>query len=190
MKKGIITFILFNIISVFAIFAQGVDVEIPAGRTQVIDDFENGNYWIWAGSDWDRYGGHKYSDGCGLSKEHITQGKYSMELLLEPVVPGANATFFYDGNQDLSGAKWVVLDIYNAHPNGFSLNIVLQATDDWSWLQTDSYWITPGQHKVVFYVGHLNEHFDDVRRFNVNCYFGEKTNSESSLFIDNIYMIK
>ena len=113
-----------------------------------------------------------------------------MELLVEPVIPGANATFFYDGNQDLTGAKWIVLDIYNDHPNGFSLNLVLQATDNWNWLQTESYWITPGAHKVVFYVGHINEHFNDVRRVNVNWWFNQETKTESSLFIDNIYMIK
>jgi len=190
MKKGIIIFILFNIVSIFAIFAQGVDVEAPKGTTQVIDDFENGNYWIWAGSDWDRYGGHKYSDGCGLSKKHVSQGKYSMELLCEPVVPGANATFFYDGNQDLSGAKWIVLDVYSEHPKGFSLNLVLQATDNWNWLQTESYWITPGAHKVVYYVGHINENFNDVRRFNVNMWFNEAVKQESSVYIDNIYFIK
>lgn len=189
MKKSLFCIIAINILMMFSVYAQ-VDVEIPEGTVQVIDNFENGNYWIWAGSDWDRYGEHKISWGCNLSKEHVTEGKYSMELLCEPAHPGANATFFYDGSQDLSGAQYIVVDVYNPGPKGVTVNMVFQATNNWDWLDTQYYWISPGQHTVVFYMAHKNEHFDDVRRINFSVYFNDKIDHDSSIFIDNIRLIK
>jgi len=189
MKKGLFAFIFINLVLTCAVFAQ-VDVAIPEGKVQIIDNFENGNYWIWAGSDWDRYGGHKSSMGANLSKEHRTEGKYSMELLLEPITPGCGATWFYDGNQDLSGGKYIVADFYNPGPITYVTCFVLQATNDWKWLQTEMFNIPPGKHTVVFYVEHLNESFNDVRRINICSYFYETCTSDSSLFVDNIRLIK
>lgn len=189
MKKSFFCIIAINILMMFSVYAQ-VDAYIPEGEVQVIDDFENGNYWIWAGSDWDRYGEHKISWGCNLSKEHVTEGKYSMELLNEPSHPGASATFFYDGSQDLSGGEYIVADFYNPGPYGVSINMVMQATDNWNWLDTNYYWISPGAHTVVWYVGHKNEHFNDVRRINICVYFNEYCDYDTSLFVDNIRLIK
>lgn len=187
--KKLLTVLLINIAFVCSVFAQ-VDVGIPQGKVQVIDDFENGNYWIWAGSDWDRYGGHKASWGCHLSQKHVTQGHYSMELLLEPAENGTNAVWFYDGSQDLSGGKYIVMDIYNATPVKCKVSIVIQATDNWTWLETPSYEITPGKHRVVFDTSKINSDFNDVRRINVDATLHGKTKEDSSLFIDNILLIK
>lgn len=189
MKKGLFSVLFINLFLAASLFAQ-VDVPVPEGEVQVIDDFENGNYWIWAGSDWDRYGGHKSSMGCNLSKQHRTEGKYSMELLLEPVKPGASANWFYDGSQDLSGGKYVVADFYNPGPITYVTCIVFQATDKWEWLQSEMFNIPPGQHTVVFDVEKLNEHFNDVRRITISSFFFQECKEDSSLFVDNIRLIK
>jgi len=190
MKKSLFCIIAVNILMMFSVYAQ-VNAPIPEGEIQVIDDFEHGNYWIWAGSDWDRYGEHKVSWGCNLSKEHVTEGKYSMELLNEPTRPGSAATFFYDGSQDLSGGRFVAVDVYNPTAYGVSVNIVFQATDNWDWCDTQYYWIAPGQKAtVVFNVERHTSKLNDVRRVNFNIYFNETCKYDTSFFIDNIRLIK
>lgn len=187
--KKLFSIILINFALVCSVFAQ-VDVKVPEGQVQVIDDFENGNYWIWAGSDWDRYGGHKASWGCRLSQKHVTQGRYSMELLLESAYSGTNAVWFYDGSQDLSGGKYIVLDVYNATSVDCSISIVIQATDEWKWLETPSYVIKPGKHKIVLDTSKINGDFFDVKRINVNAFLLGNTKKDTSIFIDNILLIK
>lgn len=187
--KKFLTVLFINIAFALSAFAQ-VDAAVPPGPVQIIDNFENGNYWIWAGTDWDRYNGHKASMGCHLTRKNVTEGKYAMELLIEPMKSGANAVWFYDGTQDLSGGKYIVMDIYNATPVDCEISFVLQATDNWVWLETAKYVITPGKHTVVYSVSHLNKNFNDVRRINVNTFFRGSCNDETSLFIDNIRLIK
>lgn len=101
--KKFLTVLLINIAFVCSVFAQ-VDVGIPQGKVQVIDDFENGNYWIW--------------------------------------------------------------------------------------LETPEYEITPGKHRVVFDTSAINSDFNDVKRINVNATLLGNTKEDSSLFIDNILLIK
>lgn len=189
MKKGFFALIVINLFLTAAVYAQ-VDIEIPKGTVSVIDDFENGNYWIWAGSDWDKYGGHKSSDGCGLSKKGITEGKYAMELISEPVTPGCGSTWFYDGGVDMTGAKYVVADFYNPNDITFVTCFVMQTTDNWEWKQTEMFNIGPGKHTVVYPVEHLNEHFNEVKRINICSYFYQTSDKQTSLYVDNIRMIK
>lgn len=190
MKKGLFCLIALNILMVFSVYAQ-VNAPIPEGTVQIVDDFEHGNYWIWAGSDWDRYDVHKVCWGCNLSKEHVSEGKYSMELLNEPVVKGSSSTFFYDGSQDLSGGKYLVVDVYNPGPYGVSVNMVFQATDDWKWLDTAYYWVPPKlPSTIVFDISRYTEYLNDVRRINFCMFFNDRYDEDSSFFIDNIRIIK
>lgn len=189
MKKGIIALIFINLFLSSAVFAQ-VDIPIPQGIIQVVDNFENGNYWIWAGSDWDKYGGHKSSCGATLSKQHVSEGKYSMELMLEPINPGASATWFYDGDMNLAGAKYIVADFYNPGPITFVTAFVMQCTNNWNWNQSEMFNIPPGKHTVVFDVRNINKDFNDIKRINVTSYFYQENKDDTSLFIDNIRAIK
>ena len=52
--KKIFTFLAILLISSAAVFAQ-VDGAEPDGTSFLFDGFEKGNYWIWAGFDWDQY---------------------------------------------------------------------------------------------------------------------------------------
>lgn len=189
MKKIFLFLMIFSFTFATNLFAQ-VDATVPKGTVQIIDNFENGNYWIWAGSDWDQWGGHKVSSGADLYKKWVSEGKYSMQLVMDSVEPGNDATWFYDGGQDLSGGKYIVADFYNPTPIHHVIGIAIQATDNWTWLQTESYTLPPGQHTIVFYVENLNEHFDDIKRINITDYVFEKNDGDTSIFVDNIRLIK
>lgn len=189
MKKGLFALIFINMFMTAVVFAQ-VDISIPKGAVQVIDNFENGNYWIWAGSDWDKYGGHKSSDGVSLSKKGITEGKYALEMMLEPIGPGASATWFYDGGVDMTGGKYIVADFYNPNDITFVTCFVIQTTDNWEWNQTEMFNIYPGKHTVVFPVEHLNKNFNDVKRINICSFFYQTNDKSCSMYVDNIRLIK
>ncbi|MCR4742460.1 MAG: hypothetical protein K5866_06295 [Treponema sp.] len=189
MKKSFLAFLVFGFVFSAGLFAQ-VDIPIPKGQVQIIDDFENGNYWIWAGSDWDQWGGHKVSSGADLYKKWVSEGKYSMQLVMDSVEPGNDGSWFYDGGQDLSGGKYIVCDFYNPTPINHNVAIVLQCTDNWNWNQSDFFMLPPGEHTIVFKVEHLNEHFDEVKRINISDYVNEKHEGDTSIFVDNIRLIK
>lgn len=187
MKKLFSIFIFLNVFSV--VFAQ-VDVEIPKGQVQMIDDFENGNFWIWAGSDWDKYDYNAVSCGVALSKEHITHGKYSMELMHTAIDKEGTAVWFYDGSQNLSNGNYIVADFYNPGLVEHKVSFVIQATPQWKWLQTAEYIIPKGKHTVVFFVGDISADFNQINRINIRSTVFPSCSEDSSLFVDNIRLIK
>lgn len=189
MKRFFSIFLILNIFAITIISAQ-VDIEVPKGTVQIIDDFENGNFWIWAGSDWDKYDYNAVSCGVALSKEHITQGKYSMELMHSSVKNEGTAIWFYDGSQDLSGGKYIVADFYNPGLVEHKVCFVLQATPQWKWLQTVEYIIPTGKHTVVFYVADINSDFGEINRINIRSIISPSCSEDASLFVDNIRLIK
>ena len=68
--KKIFTVITILFISIAA-FAQE-DPRISEGASFIFDGFEKGNYWIWAGFDWDQYGTSKISISTIL-RAQVTQ---------------------------------------------------------------------------------------------------------------------
>jgi len=187
-KKLFVFFVLSFIVS-FSISAQ-VDAEVPKGQVQIIDNFENGNFWIWASFDWVKYNGIKHSDGADLSQKWVSEGNYSMELLVAANSGKANCVWFYDGSQDLSGGKYIVADFYNPYPVTHQICFVIQTTKDWKWIQTEIYNIPQGKHTVVFYVGNMNETFNEINRINIFDNTIEGYPKDFSLFVDNIRLIK
>lgn len=179
----------FLIFSATLSFAQ-TDISLPDGQMQVIDDFENGNYWIWACSDWDQWGGHKVSQGADLSKRWSSQGKYSLHLVIDSVKDGDDASWFYDGGQDLTGGRYIVADFYNPTPLTHKIAFVIQVTDNWNWKQSPLSDLPPGVHTMVFPVEELNEHFDEVRRINIIDRLSGNHSGDTSIFVDNIRLIK
>ena len=80
---------IFLTLGVSSAFAQ-VDTDLPKGQVSVFDGFENGNYWIWAGFDYDQYGPHKISNGANLSMDWASEGRHSLELTMEAMGPGSS----------------------------------------------------------------------------------------------------
>ena len=179
-------------ISAFSAFSQ-VDEGLPKGSVEVFDGFEKGNYWIWAGFDYDQFGTHKISNGANLSMEWSSEGRHSLELTMEAMDKDSSksASWFYDGTNDLSGTKYLAVDIYNPEDYTYNLYAVLQATNEWKWCQAaQSYQIGKGVHTVVYDFREFTSFLSDVRRISINCDNWMEYNKESHIYIDNIRLIK
>ena len=174
------------------VYAQ-VDSELPPGEVVLFDGFEKGNYWIWAGFDYDQWGVHKISDGANISKDWASEGSHSLELTMEPMdaASSKSAVWFYDGVNDLSGAKYLVVDFYNPENYTYNIVAVMQATNEWKWCQaSQNYLIPKGKHTVVSDFREHTEFLSDVKRISINSDNWELYPKESHIYIDNIRYIK
>ncbi|MCR4735885.1 MAG: hypothetical protein K5829_12870 [Treponema sp.] len=189
MKKIFFALLILFSIS-FGAFAQ-VDVELPKGQVVLFDGFENGNYWIWAGFDWDQYGSHKFSTGANISMDWASEGRHSLELTMDaiPEDSSKSAVWFYDGTNDLTGAKYFVVDIYNPEDYTYNIGAVVQATDSWNWCAAPHYNIPKGKHTVVFDFTQYEDKMNDVRRITIT-HDWIAIPKESHIYIDNIRYIK
>lgn len=193
MKKILSALILVSAFFTANLSAQVVKQPLPDGRVEVFDGFEKGNYWIWGGSDWDKYGSHKYSSGANISKVWASEGKHSLECTMEEM-PGNlgwySAVWFYDGTNDLSGTKYIAIDLYNPTDYVFQIALVLQSTNDWKWQQAETYTLGKGEHTLVFDVQQFSADLNDVRRINLSHGSWVSTNNEVEFYVDNIRLIK
>ncbi len=175
------------------ISAQVTKGELPEGTVTLIDGFENGNYWIWAGSDYDQWGTHKYSAGARISKKWASEGTHSLACKVEPM-PGTTGWYdglwFYDGNQNFSGVKYIAVDVYNPMQEGILLSLILQVTDKWLWKQSDFFWISPGVRTVVFDVTKYDEFLDSVKRIQIQLGTNTAFKQYETFYIDNLRIIK
>ncbi|MCR5188877.1 MAG: hypothetical protein K6C97_08065 [Treponema sp.] len=190
MKKLLAFLSIFMIGSAF-MFAQ-MDQGLPKGTVELFDGFENGNYWIWAGFDWDQYGDIKISTGANLSRDWASEGKHSLELTMDALTEesGKSGVWFYDGTNDLSGSKYIAIDIYNPEDYTYSIQAVLQATDSWNWCGLPGYQVTPGVHTLVWDLSQYDDKLFDVRRISVYSSGWEVMDRESHIYVDNIRLIK
>ena len=190
MKKRF-AFVFLMIFSSIMLFAQ-VDIELPEGTTVLFDGFEKGNYWIWAGFDWDQYGSVKNSTGANISKEWASEGSHSLEMTMD--VMDKNSTksgvWFYDGTNDLSGSKYHVLDFYNPENYTYNITLVIQATDSWNWCSLAQYDLPKGKHTMVFDLQKYADRLHDVRRISIYNNSWDILMKESHFFVDNIRLIK
>ena len=189
--KRIIT--LFSILFTFAAlsFAQ-MDQGLPDGNVVLFDGFEKGNYWIWAGFDWDQYGSVKNSTGANISKDWASEGTHSLEMTMDVMDRDSTKSgiWFYDGTNDLSGAKYIVMDFYNPENYVYNINVVIQATDSWNWWSLEHYDLPKGIHTMVFDLSKYPERLHDVRRISIYNNSGAILMKESHIYVDNIRLIK
>lgn len=191
MNRFVLISLLFTL-SALPIFAQ-VDAKIPAGEVVLFDGFENGNYWIWGGDDWDQYGDHKFSSGAIISKKWASEGKHSLECPMEPMPTNSSrsAIWFFDGTNDLTNAKYLIVDFYNPEDYTFEIAAVLQTTENWNWRQTTTYKLPKGKHTIVFNISDFSDELYDVRRIAVTHNGTSKgTTKETRFYIDNIRYVR
>lgn len=188
-KKIFLVCILSLVVFTGNLFAQR-NAPIPEGEVVMIDDFEHGNYWIWAGSDWEKYGSYIFSCGADLSKKWSTEGRTSLELLMEATTQRKEGNWFYDGSQDLTGGRYIVADFYNPSTLGFTIAFVMQATGDWKWDSTDFYYLPPGEHTMVYNIEKYADDLSDVRRLIIFIAPMDGLPFDTSIFVDNIRLIK
>ncbi len=196
MKKG---FVFFAAAVCFAVLtirpAHGQDIigdvsSLPQGTSITVDDFEKGNYWIWAAFDWEVYGPSKLSTSARLSNQWSSQGRQSLECKMIESTPDSSTDgmYYMDYKWDFSGARYVVLDIYNPENKSFDLGIAMQMTKDWHWNETSNISVRPGVHTVVLDLSEYQDELNLVLRINV-CY-RETTPINGHFFIDNLRIIK
>ncbi len=178
-------------ISCAAVFAQS-ETKIPDGASFLFDGFEKGNYWIWAGFDWDQYGSVKNSTGASISKDWASEGSHSLEMTMDVMDKDSTKSgiWFYDGTNDLSGAKYLTMDFYNPEDYTYNINVVIQATDSWNWWSLEHYDLPKGEHTFVFDLSAHPERLNDVRRISIYNNSGAILMKESHIYVDNIRLIK
>lgn len=172
-------------------FAQ-VDGDIPEGASFIFDGFEKGNYWIWAGFDWDQYGSIKNSTGANISKDWASEGSHSLEMTMDVMDRDSTKSgiWFYDGTNDLSGSKYLTMDFYNPEDYTYYITVVIQATNSWNWCSLETYPLTPGVHTMVFNLQKYADKLNDVRRISIYNNSGDILMKESHIYVDNIRLIK
>ena len=188
--KKIFTVITILFISIAA-FAQE-DPRISEGASFIFDGFEKGNYWIWAGFDWDQYGTSKISTGANISKDWASEGSHSLEMTMDVMDAKStkSAIWFYDGTNDLSGAKYMVMDFYNPEKYTYKINVVIQATENWNWCSLEHYDLPRGEHTFVFDLTRYADKLHDVRRIAIYNDSSDILMKESHFYVDNIRLIK
>lgn len=163
---------------------------IPQGNVITVDDFEKGNYWIWAGFDWEQWGPSKLSTSARISNQWASQGKQSLECKFIASTPDSaeDGMYFMDYRWDFSEAKYVVIDIYNPESRAFELGIAFQTTDNWRWRETSNVVIRPGRHTVVLSLDEFQDELYLVRRINI-CY-RETERMSGRFYVDNFRLVK
>lgn len=192
--KKLLTLVSCFILIASATFADVIGVsEMPSTRnTIVVDDFKNGNYWIWDGFDWDQYGAPKIGTSARLSRKWASQGNTSLECKLKRSTQESsqNATYYMDYTWDFTGGKYVAIDVYNPEDFAFNIGIAFQTTNNWNWQDLGNYNVQPGVHTLVFDISHLEpEHIREVKRITVSHVWGT-TPRAGIFYIDNLRILK
>ena len=170
----------------------GTVSEVPSGTTIMIDDFENGNYWIWAAFDMDMYGPAKISTSSRVSKKWASQGKQSLECRMAQATPenSQSAMYYVDYHWNFSGGKYLVMDFYNPMDFAYNILCVFQCTDNWNWDQTNAYYVEPGKHTLVWDISQFPaEDLAKVYRITISHGWG-LTSAPGTFYVDNFRVIK
>ena len=190
--KKLVIFISILMLSFSSFCFAQVDGKIPDGASLLFDGFEKGNYWIWAGFDWDQYGSVKISTGADLSNEWASEGAYSLKMSMDVMDEDStkSAIWFYDGTNDLSGAKYMTMDFYNPENYVYTITVVIQATNSWKWCSLQTYDLPRGKHTMVFDVSKYADYLHDVRRIAIYNNSKQVLMHESHIYVDNIRLIR
>lgn len=137
--------------------------------------------------------------GVALSTEYASEGKQSLKLSFSG--PGLKACAYIDKDMDLSGAKAVTLDLYNATSGG-KVAIAVCTGDSWKWQESPMVDVGPGWNKgLTFDLTSSNwksadtgwayvakpVDLDKVKRFVV--LFWEGQEKAGAVYIDNIVLV-
>ena len=182
--------LLFMSLPAFAFDVIGDLDHIPTGSTTVIDDFEKGNYWIWAAFDFEEWGPSKLSTSARVTSQWASQGKQSLECrFIESSATSANdGMYFMDYLWNFASERYIVVDVYNPQDKPINFSVALQVTDNWNWGGLHTVVVEPGMHTVVLDLNVIKKPRDIVRRINL-CY-SENTKMNGHFFVDNLRLVK
>ncbi len=160
--------------------------ELPAGEVIELDNFEDGNYWEAIRDSW---GDNDKSLTADLSADWGTAGENSLKCSFAAIADGEKAGFVCNAplETDWTGAKYIVLDVYN--PNSYDLNMmaVVQSGDSWTWNQTEAVPVAPGKHVVTFDISNF-QNLEIVQRMVI--YEAFTPVDAGAFYFDNYRIIK
>ncbi len=179
-------------------------VVIPAGEVLLLDNFEDGNYWVAVGDSWDQWGTHNLSLEAELYTEWGTDGKTSGDWVFDKIpATGGQATFYCDQliETNWTGAKYIVIDIKNPEAEALTICFSCQTTDGWKWTQTKTLEAPPGESTLVFdltkdLLDGANtpvpaiDGIDQMKRAMFNVVKYGKNGGSGRFYVDNIRLIK
>lgn len=169
-------------------------VELPEGQVELFDGFEHGNYWIWAGSDYDQWGRHKYSGGTNISARWSTEGSHSLECKIDAMPEGDtwyDGLWFFDGDQNFTGVRYIALDVYNATNEYLNISVVLQVTENWNWKQTGSQGVPAGTVTTLYFdITQFSEFLNAIRRIQISAGVSNPIKVNSRFYVDNLRLIR
>ncbi|MGQ9778339.1 MAG: hypothetical protein ACUVRM_00475 [Bacillota bacterium] len=137
--------------------------------------------------------------GVALATEYASEGKQSLKLSF--FGPGLKACAYIDKDMDLSNAKAVMLDLYNATSGG-KVAVAVCTGDSWKWQESQMIEVGPGWNKgLSFDLTSANwksadtgwayvakpVDLDKVKRFVV--LFWEGLEKSGAVYIDNIIFV-
>ena len=159
---------------------------LPLGKYVVMEDFEDGNYWMPIGSSWND-GDMSVDDDT--TEEWGTKGPTSLKCIYKTKGGEFEKSGYYCDaplEADWTDAKFVVIDVNNPNDYAIPLNIVLQTGDDWTWNQAETQLCEPGISTVVFDIRDFSELFY-VARMVVYLYGTPESNGY--FFFDNYRVV-
>ena len=125
----------------------------PTGDVLLLDSFEEGNYWQAVGDTWDQWGAHNLSLEAETTENYATDGTTGAAWTFDEATADTSkqATFFCDAlvEVDWSAYKYAYIDVKNTNTEPIELQLAVQATDGWTWYQTESQKMGIGENKNV-----------------------------------------
>ena len=147
----------------------------PAGKTFLLEGFEEGNFWEAVSDSWDKWGNHNYSLKTALTKEWASEGKSSaawdfdamMTIIPEnekkkkrpPKKSGSapkqdyQATFVCNAllKNNWTPYESLAVDFNNLTGKPLRVNVAVQDGTEWKWTETEIFTLGPGENKNVIF---------------------------------------
>lgn len=123
---------------------------LPIGNYVLMEDFEDGNYWMPVGSSWDD-GDLSIDDET--TEEWGTNGPTSLKCLYKTNHGEFEKSGYYCDaplETDWTGAKYLLIDVNNPNDYDISIDIVLQTGENWEWNQAEPQVCSTGISTLVF----------------------------------------
>ena len=171
----------------------------PTGNVELLDSFEEGNYWQAVGDTWDQWGAHNLSLTADTTDKWASEGTTSGEWTFDVAGPDSSkqACFFCDAlvDVDWTGAKYIYCDINNESNQVIQIGVAVQASDAWAWSQTDTVEIAPGVNKnvmidLVTNVGSTKAGIDGAEMIKRGIFQVMGENKGGTILIDNIRLVR
>lgn len=171
----------------------------PTGNVELLDSFEEGNYWQAVGDTWDQWGAHNLSLEAETTDAWATEGTNSASWTFDVAGPDTSkqACFFCDAliDVDWTGAKYLVADVNNINKEPISLSVAVQATDGWTWSQTAPITVGVGVNKNVMFdlvtgVGSKGTGIDGPEMIKRGIIQVVGENAGGTIYVDNIRLVR